>query len=99
MSLQFRVLQVMALGTALSLTILGTLGYLAVRQTIDRSLADRKVLALSTATQGPYQLNTSRMGSLGGCSSTSSRPVTTSPGGRTISRRPAVSEIACLNAM
>lgn len=39
----------MALGTLLSLVILGALGYLAVRQTLNRSLEQREVLARITA--------------------------------------------------
>ncbi len=48
-SLQVRLLRFMALGTLLSLAILGGLGYLAVRQTIERSLEERQVLARITA--------------------------------------------------
>ncbi len=39
----------MALGTLFGLVILGSPGYLAVRQTLDRSLEQRKVLAHITA--------------------------------------------------
>lgn len=48
-SLQARVLLFMALGSLLSVAILGSLGYLAVRQAVDRRLEDRQVLARSTA--------------------------------------------------
>ncbi len=49
-SLQLRLLYFVALGTLLSLAILGTLGYLAVRQAVGRSLEERRVLARFAAT-------------------------------------------------
>ncbi len=48
-SLQARVLNVVVFGSVLNFAILGTLGYLAVRQSVDRSLEERLVLSKSTA--------------------------------------------------
>lgn len=47
-SLQSRLMAFMALWTFLSLAILSTLGHLATRQTVDRSLQEREVLARTT---------------------------------------------------
>ncbi|MDO8751330.1 MAG: cache domain-containing protein [Dehalococcoidia bacterium] len=67
-SLRARLLLFMALGALMSLFILGSLGYMAVRQTLDRSLEQREVLARVTAAhlEGVLEVNLRYLADFGG---------------------------------